>query len=252
MKIISCLLLLLFLSHYSTAQQDSIEPERPSETQTAATVGKKTLQVEAGFKIEKTTADMHRTSQPELLLRFGLLEKLELRLDAAVSRYSTKIQTGHVVTTGLEPVALGFKAALFKGNRFLPQAALIADVTIPGFSSEKFKMEHAAPRIKLAFQNDINEKLQLGYNAAAEWDGTDTQPEWVYTFSPSFEISPACQVYIEAYGRIKNNDSPETGVDGGLLFFISKNVTLDISSGFGLSEQAPEYFVSVGGAIRFK
>jgi hypothetical protein len=252
MKTVLSTLFLLSFTLNAFSQDEKIEPERPSETQSASTVGKKTFQLEAGFKIEKTEDMVHHTAEPEFLLRLGLLEKLEFRLESEVSRYSTKTATGHQVVSGLQPVSLGFKTALLKGNHWIPETALIADITIPGLSSGQFKTDHAAPHVRLAFQNEVSKKLQLGYNLAAEWDGTEPQPEYIYTFSPALEVSPSCQVYLETYGHFKNHESPETSLDGGLLFFVNDNISLDISSGVGLSKHAPAYFVSLGGAIRFK
>ncbi|MBP6432776.1 MAG: transporter [Ferruginibacter sp.] len=40
-------------------------------------------------------------------------------------------------------------------------------------------------------------------------------------------------------------------MDGGLAYFVNNNFKLDVSSGFGISKAAPDWYFTVGGSIRF-
>ena len=94
--------------------------------------------------------------------------------------------------------------------------------------------------------------MGLGSNIGAEWHGFTNAPTWIYTFAPGFTLSKKWYGYIEAFGFINKNESPQHSIDGGLGYFLNDNIKLDVSSGFGISKAAPNWYFSLGGSIRFK
>ena len=88
--------------------------------------------------------------------------------------------------------------------------------------------------------------MGLGYNIGAEWHGFTNAPTWIYTFAPGFTLSKKWYDYIDAFGFINKKESPQHVIDVGLGYFLNDNIKLDISSGFGISKAAPNWYFSLG------
>ena len=56
--------------------------------------------------------------------------------------------------------------------------------------------------------------------------------------------------YIELYGFAPQNEKAEHRLDGGITYFLKPNLMFDISGGFGLTENAPKYYTSLGFSMR--
>jgi len=100
-------------------------------------------------------------------------------------------------------------------------------------------------------QNTLSDNWAVGYNLGMEWDGESTVPTYTYTFAPGFTINEKWAGYFEVFGFINKEKTPQHSVDGGLYYFPSNNVKFDFSAGFGLTKNAPDFYVAVGGSIRF-
>ena len=100
-------------------------------------------------------------------------------------------------------------------------------------------------------QHTLSESIGLGYNIGAEWDGFSNIPYWIYTLSPGFNIGKNWYAYIEASGAFRKNEKPQHGIDGGFGYYINDNFKIDISSGFGLTENATDWYSAAGLSFRF-
>jgi hypothetical protein len=231
----------------SYAQDNKIKTDRPSETQIPEAVGKKTFQPEIGFRFEREEEEEHTLEHPQILFRFGLLPKLELR--AEITPQTEKRPEEKM--SGLKPVELGFKLGVLEEKGIIPQTALQAHVGMRDLSSDEFKTKYYYPRVRLLFQNKLTDKIELGYNVGAEWNGESTTADWVYTVSPQFSVGEKWEVFIEEYAYIRKATSPQHHLDGGLAYYVNNNVKWDLWGGLGLSHDAPKYFVSTGISFRF-
>lgn len=232
----------------AAAQDDKIKTDRPSETQSSETVGRKTLQVESGLFYEKRGKEEYSFEHPEVAVRYGILPKLELRAEITPQ---TEKQLEHKAT-GLKPVELGFKLGLWEEKGALPQAALQTHVGMADLASDEFKTKHYYPRVRMLFQNQLTDKIQLAYNVGAEWSGESTTADWIYTFSPQFEVSDKVEVFIEEFAHIRKGHTPQHHLDGGVAYYVNNNVKWDLWGGVGLSPAAPDYFLSTGISFRLK
>jgi hypothetical protein len=234
--------------HFAAAQDDKIKTDRPSETQLSETVGKKTFQVESGLRYEKKGEEEYTFEHPQVAIRYGLLPKLEFRAEITPQ---TEKEMGEKAT-GLKPVELGLKLGLWDEKGALPQAALQTQVGMADLASDEFKTTHYYPRVRLLLQNNLTDKLQLGYNIGAEWNGESTTADWIYTLSPQLEVGDKVEVFIEEFARIRKGHTPEHYFDGGLACYVNNNVKWDLWGGLGLNHAASDYFVSTGISFRLK
>jgi hypothetical protein len=101
-------------------------------------------------------------------------------------------------------------------------------------------------------QNSITKNLSVGYNLGAEWNGEERRPGYIYTVSPGLSFAEKWYGYIEAFGIIKKDESPQHSIDGGIAYNLTNNLKFDISCAFGITKAAPDWYLAIGISKRFK
>lgn len=232
--------------------QDKIDTDRPDQTESAYTIPKGWIQFEMGFNQQKNTSLESESFYPTLLSKYGITKGLEFRCITTMKSESVKVM-GSVKNkiSGLEPVQLGAKVALLEEKKWIPKTSLIFHFAIPNTGSSAFNINKVAPNFRFTMQNGISKTVALGYNLGAEWDGVSNDPSYIYTFAPGCNISENWYGYIEAFGEIKKSQAPQHSIDGGIAYYVNNNFKLDLSSGFGLTTAAQQWYVAVGASVRF-
>lgn len=235
------------------AQPDKIDTDRPDQTESAVTVPKKWMQFELGLGFQKTNAFENEFQHPTLLSKYGITKTIEFRLiTTLITNTDSNNSLAKKRETGLSPVEVGAKIALWEEKNFLPKTSLLFHVTIPGLASKKFKADKLAPNFRFSMQHTVSNLIGIGYNLGSEWDGFTNEATWVYTFAPGFNISEKWYAYAEVFGFISKQNAPEHNIDGGIAYYISSDFKVDLSSGFGISKAAPDWYVAIGASFRFK
>jgi hypothetical protein len=267
MKKIILLVFICFSTGFAFAQDSGSEPEemetdRPSVGDAAKVVPKSALQVELGLQLEKDETNFISDKEyelPQALIRYGVLDFLELRLRGQLTYHVVEIQTRSIeprlTDTGLNGVMLGTKIQLLKNQGARPAVALQADFELP-VGDETLKADNVQPKLRLNFRNDLNDALSLNYNLGVEWEentnprtGEDYNKFGLYTLGLQYKITEAFGVFAEAFGELHQNDMQQS-FDLGLGYKLAPNLQFDAYGGFGLSEEAPDYFVSAGVSFR--
>jgi hypothetical protein len=248
MKKIFLFVPVLFLGWVANCQKP-IETDRPSQGESPSIVPRSWLQFEAGDQRDKIDEELFSWLVPTLLTRFGLTEKLELRLLTELNRLQDRKVS--IDTVGLRPIELGFKQNLTEEKGLIPQTSLIVQVAFNRLASDPFKSRiFLSPNFRFAMQHSVSEKIKLSYNAGAEWEADETSPAWIYTFSPEFELGDKWLAFAEAYGFIRQGEMPDHNVDAGFAYNVSNNARLDLSAGKGISPESMKYFVALGFSFR--
>ncbi len=250
MKKTGCLLTLLCLAGMLFAQTGKIDTDRPDQTESAGIVPNHYFQGEFGFNREILQGKDYDLVHPTGLLKYGL-KKMEFRLEFTYrSAYEHPVpQTKR--TTGLDPVEIGFKTALWPEKKLLPKTSLIVHLGLPTIASKAFRADHLFPSFRFTMQHTLTEHTSLSYNLGAEWDGFTSTPAWLYTFSPGFDLGEKWYAYIEAFGFIRKDGPPEHSLDGGIAYYLNPDIKLDVSGGFGISKAAPDHYYALGFSFRF-
>lgn len=231
---------------------ERMETDRPDQTECPFIVPKKWIQAEMGFNYEKTSPALNTFIYPTLLTKYGLSQKLELRLITTLLSEREHRIPGPVTNAGLEPVEIGCKAALLEEKGFRPKTSLIAHIAIPALSSEKFKPDKFAPNFVFTMQHTISSTMAIGYNLGAAWDGFSNSPAWIYRLSPGFNLGTRFYAYIEAFGFIQKNETANHNIDGGVAYYFNNDIKLDLSAGKRLSATSINYYIALGASFRFK
>jgi len=248
-------LLLLFLTisfYFLSAQQEGrMETDRPDQTESPVITKKKYIQAELGLHIIKEN-DLTTLIHPTVLWKYGLCKRFELRLITEFVSEETPllIPAGNDINTGLAPIRIGGKLGLWEEKGLLPKTSLIAHITPSRLGSKKFQTNKWAPDFVLTMQHTLSENVGLGYNIGVEWDGENNSAYWVYTFAPGFNLGAKWYGFIEVFGAIRKDETPQHNVDGGLAYYFNDNLKIDISSGFGLTDPAADWFGGVGISFR--
>jgi len=233
---------------------DKIETDRPDQTESPYTVPKKWLQVEAGFNIENDKSGAREFVHPTVLSKYGLSQRFELRLITEFISFQTPviIPLGNDIVTGLQPVEVGGKLALFEEKGIRPKTSFIFHTAIPKAASKKFQQTNWAPNFRFTMQNSLSEVISLGYNLGMEWYGEEgTKPSFIYTFAPGFNLSEKWYAYIEIFGFINPDNHPQHSIDGGIAYNFSNNTKIDLSGGFGITKNTSlKDYIAIGFSFR--
>ncbi|AWA29202.1 transporter [Flavobacterium magnum] len=245
MKKFSLILLMLPLGLLAQLVQP-IQTDRPDQTETPALVPKGMFQMENGFSYEKANADAQAVTAPSSLIKFGVNDHFELRL---ILEFEFREEFDQKVS-GLNPVLIGFKTRLAEEQGIVPKTSFIAHLAIPDLASKEMKATFYAPEFRFTMQHTLSDRLSLGYNLGAEWDGETPEPTFIYTLTTGISLSGKAGCYVELYGFSPQKSRPDHRCDGGFTYLLSNDMMVDVSAGIGISENAPDYYAAVGFSFR--
>src|SRR6187402_1829792 len=167
LKLQYILLLLTCFSKSLAQEKEPIETDRPDQTETPAIVPKGMFQMENGFSFEKTNGDSEVLLLPSSLIKYGLNDRFEFRL---IAEFASE-KTNDNKISGINPVLVGFKVAIAEEKGIWPKVSFISHLMIPDLASSELKTAYYAPRFRFTMQHTLSDKISLGYNLGAEWDG---------------------------------------------------------------------------------
>lgn len=229
--------------------------DRPDQTESSTVVPYHSLQIETGFlqKNDKVGDVEHRAfAYNTTLLRYGLLENFELRLGLEYLGEEEKYQNADSVSTtsGLSPVYTGFKVKIADEDGWKPEIAFLGGLVLPFTAQDDFKPEYTSADIRFSFAHTLSEKLSLGYNLGAEWDGETAIPGYFYSLALGIGLTDKLGMFVEGYGLLPEKGNSEHLFDAGFTYLLTPNFQLDISGGIGINEYATDNFLSVGFTYR--
>ena len=96
----------------------------------------------------------------------------------------------------------------------------------------------------------LSDRLTLSYNLGAEWDGENPEPIFIYTLAPAYSFTDKIGAYIEIYGFAPQQQRADHRADGGIFYLVKNHIQLDVSGGFRITNNAPEYYGALGFSIR--
>lgn len=246
--------ILIFVLNANSQQIDDIASDRPDQTESSEVLHRNFFQIESGFNIEKNNSDVNikQTNYiiPEIMVRYGLLENAELRLAVNYLREEKSEEYSSERNLGLKPLELGIKIKLFNDKKIIPKTALLFSAEVPGTGNEIYNIKHISPNLEFLFNNEITDKIELGYNFGMNWDNEENKNSGSYTVSLGVSPTDKFSFYVESYGIFTKSVSPDFRIDYGISYVLLRNLMLDLSSGIGLSKVSPDYFIDFGFSIR--
>ena len=246
--ILNIIFLLLAIHSYG---QEYLNPERPNASKTPELVKGNNLQLEVGLMKEKINGTQNQYQHPHALLRYGLFNALELRMEVVSQTIKDNVTKNSL--KGLAPVYFGVKAKILPENNWVPSIGALAEVGVPSLASGDFFVDGIPFEFRTLFNNNINSKLSLQYNFGVAWNETNNKVDnkrWMYTIAPSYKITNNFHVFIEEFAFLRNGTTAEHYLDGGVQYFLNKDLVFDLGAGVGISEFSSDYFVEGGLSYR--
>ncbi|MFZ4589483.1 MAG: transporter [Ignavibacteria bacterium] len=237
----------------SFAQVEPISPDRPDQTESPNVIPLKSFQFEAGFVYEKNSqsgSTVKNYSYPSVLMRYGVLNNLELRMQVENTNETTEENGLSSSKKGISPVSLGFKMNACDEKGLRPAIGFEINFTLPNLASKELKNNFTGTSILLAMQNSITDNFSAGYNLGASWDGNTAEPTFFYTLSLGYEFSKRVSGFAEVYGFMPEKTRADHRFDFGLSFLALNNLAFDASAGLRITDNAPDYFVNGGFSFR--
>lgn len=278
-RIIVTLLICVATTSSITAQYtETINSNRPGESQGAFSVGTRVLQVETGFDIGNDTHSLLKTDTDilgyNLNLRYGLFfEKLELNGLMRYQRNEVSFISGSAspdVIAGLETVQIGAKYLIYDpykyasdevnlysyhANRRFKWKSLIPAVTVYAggvfdFTNSQFnsiREDGISPNLALILQHNWGRWVWVN-NIIVDRAGT-TYPtnSWITTLTHSFNSKFAG---FAEYQLIDGDLYADYLVRAGAAYLITKNLQVDLSGLANFKDTPTRWNVSAGVSYR--
>ena len=242
----------------SATAQDKIPElitDRPDQTESTAVVPLRSLQIETGFLMQKNETDLsveRMFAYNTTLLRYGLLKRLELRigLDLLSERLEIKDTDVKELITGTGPLILQFKYRIAEERGWIPDIAFIGGAALPFTAKEFFRTSGVAPAFRFAFSHTLSDRMALGTNLGAEWDGESLSPGFYYSVALNIMGTEKLGLFTEFFGLMREPGKRMHLFDAGFTYLALHNLQFDISGGIGLNKTAYDSFVSFGVTYR--
>jgi hypothetical protein len=242
-------------------KDEPLESDRPDFTDSSTTVGCQRLQIEGGYSYTQAIGgdpkhDAH--DLPELLIRYGVAERLELRLawneGIVFDRYADRA-TGRVVArNGGTDLYAGFKYALSKQDQWRPQSAMVVSVSAP-VGSPFQSSRQVDTLINYLYSWEFTKKLSLNFSSGnlGTAESGDRFSQFSQSASIEYELTEKLHIYNEWFALFRRDSSdnhPQHYYDAGLTYLVTPNFQLDWRAGLGLNEASDGFFTGCGLTIR--
>jgi len=247
-------LVALLVAAPRVSHADPIDADRPGLATPATVIEPGTAQIETGAGFERESGHEHTWTVGEPLLRIGVIDRAELRLDTVGFVHIDSDEEGSENAGG--DLEVSTKIELVEQSSWRPETSLLAGLSFPtggravtSDGYDPFGSLLASWQIGDRFDVDAN----LGF--ADRTQGPDDSSRVFETFvAVAGDVSFAKRwgSFLEYFATLRGSGAPdEHAVDGGFTYLATDDVQLDVSAGAGLSDAAPDYFVDVGVAWRF-
>jgi hypothetical protein len=243
---------------------DVYEPlitDRPDFTEASVTVGYGVVQVESGytFTYDSDGDDVFRThSFPETLVRVGMFaEWFEFRVEWNMLEDETDIGGIEDSESGAEDLGLGMKFALTPQEMFLPETALILQMSVPSGSAE-FTADEVLPGFNYLYSWEFHDDWYTGGSTAINGAADDVTGDIFSEFSQSWTLGRSWTDRLGSYAEwfvispISADTNPvENYFNGGMTVLFSNDLQWDIRAGVGLNDDADDFFSGTGLSYRY-
>ena len=228
--------------------------DRPDFTESARSVDPGRLQVEFGATWVETDSE-ELVTLPEALLRIGLSDRWELRLDpGSWLDIHGPPQDG---LSGLTNAGIGFKVELVQAVADLlggMDLALIGATTVPT-GDDDLVSDRWQPELVVTAAWSLTDRVGVGSNlgvARLDDDGEWFSSAWL-TGVVGVAIDDRWGTFFELFVfSSERGDGPETTTfQSGATYLVNDDLQFDARIARRLSREGPDLLVGVGGAWRF-
>lgn len=257
MKITTTLFLILLSTSFAFSQsQDKIDSDRPGQSISPLTVGKKVFQVQSGINYLNYTypnkLSIHSISNATNV-RYGLSETLELNSTlgyrANIYNYIEPIKESHT-KTGFENLRFGARLNILNKGGLNPKIALNTELLM-AMNNNIYSQPTMGYELKAVVKQPITEQLSLTTNLSVLINSNYFEYIYLYTLNSSYSFTDDLFAFAEIYGLL--NYGMSINYDGGVGYNINNDLQIDISAGIRPEYEynTPIWFSEMGISYRF-
>lgn len=237
---------------------EPLSPDRPDFTEGASILEQGHVQVEGGYTYTRF-GDVTASSLGELLVRIGTGERWETRLGIGSYDWIDTGVPGQDRISGYEDpfVELKYRLTEADSDRLPPGhpvMAILLGTSIPAGHRE-LTADEWQPTAILAMDWDFTDRFSLGANLGYAYLAEEDERfhQGFASVAGGFAITDRLGAFLETYGFTEEevDGSATQYVDTGLSWLVSNDLSLDIRFGAGFDDPRPNWFVGLGGAVRF-
>lgn len=200
----------------------------------AETLDKRIIQfeIETSYALETNANEkVESLSIPSLLLRYGVTNALELQFSIPLIKENhfeddLLIHTNHLI----DDMQLGLQYRLWDEHNGIPQTALMVRSVLP---SSNIKFDELSYITSLNFNNNITEKISLGYNLGVLFG--KHEPTTAYYIVSTTYKAKKMHYFIENNANFVTNHSALHNLTFGLGVDFTSNFTIDFSTTTGIN-----------------
>jgi hypothetical protein len=240
---------------------EEIETDRDSFTPATSLVGQGRWIFESAYTFIDNRRVYETHSLPELLVRRGITERLELRfgtnyeIGGAGNPVSGNIPDVLPDEPKLEEetsVSYGLKYGVSNQSGWIPKSAII----VAGFT----------PVAGESNSTDLGVTYVGGWTFANRWvfdqairynTGSFEEDDfriWAPSSVIKFPVGERWKAHIEYFGIFSDGRERETAqhfISPGAHYLVHENLEVGSRFGWGLSDDSPNFFINIGGGVRF-
>jgi hypothetical protein len=247
----------------TSSEANRLDPDRPHLPEASTAVGKDRVLMEAGYTFSERPSSSSHT-YPELLVRAGAFANwLEFRIGQSVATQDSVVSGVTSSTTGAQDLYLGLKLAVTESRRYLPELALIPQMTVPS-GDRALTAGRVLPGLNVDCtweirKNRYNIEVVVGNNRVVT-SGQPPHLELATGLTHVVQVNRSLEGFLEwdaffpegMNGQGQGPDSnPRHYAVGGLVYFLKNNVALDVRIGTGLNAAANRIIIGSGLAVRY-
>jgi hypothetical protein len=243
--------------------EDAIETDRDAFTPSTKITPVNRLIVESSYSFIDNRGAPATNSFPELLLRYGLNKRLELRLGwnyEAGGGGNIVSGSGAEAAEGVDTSFLtretrliyGIKAAVTEQRSWLPESVLIVMGLTPTGG------EATASQLRTAYVFGWRLPNRWRWDSALLFTTDSDNGNRFETWSPAtvlrVPLGERFQVHAEYFGQVSQdriNNFSHHFFSPGMRYLITPNLEVGLRVGWGLNEQSARFFSNVGLGWRF-
>ena len=242
---------------------EAMSTDRPDFVESSDVVGRGRVQIETGYVSERSAAGgiKSRTQTTPTLLRFGVSDALELRVETE-GFVRSRTQDPASGTTrrerGFSDVSLGVKWHTQEADEKTgtPGLAWLWHVDIDS-GSRAFRGQGLRPSLRAVAEWDLPNDFSVGVMPGLVADMNTEGKRFfaaILAVTLSKELAPRWHGFVELAGQrlaSRRNGGSVVTFDTGVACLLSDSLQLDFSVAHGLTSYSPDFQWGVGVSVRF-
>ena len=243
------LLLLIALAVFITSEaqvKKKIHNGRRNKSQSQFELDANDFEVEWETGYETINKELSNAVYPNLVLHYGLSNRLEVNTEMSVTTAIDKSFTPQKNTTGIEPVLIGANYQIVEDTGNIPSVIISTQLAIPFLATKNFHADHLAPTVQVSVQEPVHDKLVFGLTNGIMWDGFSPTPQFIYNANTSYTLIKKWMFTVECFGFI-DKEPPQNNLDASVAYIINDYTQFGFTGGLGISSAAHKSYFAVNG-----